>query len=97
MGCKKSDFKILNASCYMDGGKVTRMIGFGIEKKDKSKVKAWLKTSYLVGEFRDGMDDLNAERRECGQEKITALCRSGGNKVWVCGTTISDDSDSNSD
>lgn len=95
-GRLKSDIKILNYSCadqpYPDAN--PRMYFFGIDKKKKI-IKAWARTTYCeTKEFKGGLDDLNDQRKACGQKEITTVSRV--HRRWPNRDTDSN-SDSNSD
>ncbi|KAI3339066.1 hypothetical protein F4824DRAFT_488334 [Ustulina deusta] len=93
----KTDIKILNYSCadqpYPDVN--PRMYFFGIDKKKKKILKAWARTTYCeTKEFKGGLDDLNEQRKECGQKEIITMSRI--HRRWPNRETGSN-SDSNSD
>ncbi|KAI3333820.1 hypothetical protein F4824DRAFT_512981 [Ustulina deusta] len=96
-GRLKTDIKILNYSCadqpYPDVN--PRMYFFGIDKKKKKILKAWARTTYCeTKEFKGGLDDLNEQRKACGQKEITMMSRI--HRRWPNRDTGSN-SDSNSD
>ncbi|KAI8626616.1 hypothetical protein F5Y19DRAFT_488215 [Xylariaceae sp. FL1651] len=77
-GRLKTDIKILNYSCadqpYPDAN--PRMYFFGIDKKKKTIIRAWARTTYCeTKEFKGGLDDLNDQRKACGQKEITTVSR----------------------
>ncbi|KAH8744766.1 hypothetical protein F5883DRAFT_623154 [Diaporthe sp. PMI_573] len=94
---EKSDFKILNYSCaeqtYPD--MYPRMYFVGIDKKDKTTPKAWARSSYCwYTKFKGGVDDLNEQRKSCGQKDIVKISRP--HRTWPPRSPGSD-SDSDSD
>ena len=73
-GRRKENIKILNYSCaiYQEDGKYPRMYFVGIDKRQKDKVRAWARTTFCeYRNFKSGLDDLNDQRKACGQEKVT--------------------------
>ena len=77
-GRKKTDIKILNYSCAVQQKEgFPRIYFFGIDKrKKKHRIRAWARTTFCEFQaFRTGLDDLNDQRRACGQQEVTKEMR----------------------
>ncbi|KAI1207660.1 uncharacterized protein F4807DRAFT_469174 [Annulohypoxylon truncatum] len=77
-GLLKTDIKIINYSCadQLHPDTNPRMYFFGFDKRKKRILKAWARTTFCeVKDFKGGFDDLNDQRKECGQKEITTVNR----------------------